>query len=332
MQATRLATAALAARGVIEYREAVRDAQLLAQGHALQSDVLHVVQVRFDAGLAPRLDLERALAELTAIEADQATAAARTRQAFAALQLLAGERPQPPSLQAVAIAESKENQRARVPALGAQQPVGRPLDLLRQRPDLRAAQRALEAAVADIGVARAELRPRLRLPGTLTLVSGVLSGTVIDTVSASIAAVIDLALFDAGKRQAEVDAAEARARELALVYRQTLLQALSQVESALVGAQAAESRIEALERSARAAQAAVEDARTLYTAGLSTFLDVLDARRTALAPRRDQVRAQADSARLAVAAFEALGLIEQSEDEPRFSSAARNSGTTANPF
>ncbi len=323
LQATRLATAALAARGVIEYSEAVRDAELLAQGHALQSDVLRVVRVRFDAGLAPRLDLERALAELTAIEADQATAAARTRQAFAALQLLAGERPQPPSLRAVTIAESKEEQRAIVPALSGAQPVGRPLDLLRQRSDLRAAQRALEAAVADIGVARAALRPRLRLPGTMTLVSGVLSGTVIDTVSASIAAVIDLALFDAGERRAEVDAAESRARELALVYRQTLLQALSQVESALVGAQAAEERMEALQRSAHAAQAAVEDARTLYTAGLSTFLDVLDARRTALALRRDQVRAQADAARLAVATFEALGLIEASGDEARFPAAAR---------
>jgi NodT family efflux transporter outer membrane factor (OMF) lipoprotein len=332
-QVTRLATAALAARGVIEYREAVRDAQLLAQGHALQSDVLRVVRVRFDAGLAPRLDLERALAELTAIEADQATAAARMRQAFAALQLLAGERPQPPSLQAVTLAESKQGEPVAVlPTLSGAQPVGRPLDLLRQRADLRAAQRALEAAVADIGVARAELRPRLRLPGTLTLVSGILSGTAIDTVSASIAAVIDLALFDAGQRQADVDAAESRAREAALVYRQTLLQALGQVESALVGAEAAEARIDALERSARAAQAAVEDARTLYTAGLTTFLDVLDARRTALTLRRDQVRARADAARLAVATFEALGLIETSADEPRFPDASRNERTSSSSF
>ncbi|MPZ46933.1 MAG: efflux transporter outer membrane subunit [Betaproteobacteria bacterium] len=323
VQATRLATAALAASGVIEYREAVRDAQLLAQGHRLQDDVLRVVRVRFDAGLAPRLDVERAVADLTAIEADQATAAARTRQAFAALQLLAGERPQPPSLQAVAIAQAKETQRAApLPALRGEQPVGRPLDLLRQRADLRAAQRALEAAVADIGVARAALHPRLRLPGTLTLVSGAFNGALIDTVSASIAAVINLALFDAGERQAQVDAAESRAREAALVYRQTLLQALGQVESALVGAQAARARIEALERSARAAQAAVEDARTLYTAGLSTFLDVLDARRTLLTLQRQQLQAQADSARLAVATFEALGLVEEAGDEPQLPAAA----------
>jgi outer membrane protein TolC len=224
------------------------------------------------------------------------------------LQLLAGKRPQPPSLQTVTVSAQSQPE-ALLPALGGEQPVGRPLDLLRQRPDLRAAQQALEAAAADIGVARAALRPRLRLPGTLALVSGALIGGLIDTVSAGIAAVIDVALFDAGRREADVEAAESRARELALVYRQTLLQALGQVESALVGAEAAEARIEALARSARAAQAAVEDARALYTAGLSTFLDVLDARRTLLTLQRQQLQAQADSARLAIATFEAMGLV-----------------------
>src|SRR5690606_37751917 len=204
-----------------------------------------IVRVRVDAGLSPRFDLERAVGDVAATEADRAAAAVRVRQAFAALQLAAGERPQPPSLQAVSIPPAKEPlQQAVVPALVGEQPVGRPLDLLRQRPDLRAAQRALEAAVAEIGVARAALRPSLRLPGTLAITSRALAA--VDFVSASIAAIIDAAVFDAGLRQAQVDAAEARARELALAYRQTLLQALGEVEAALVGADGAAARIEAL--------------------------------------------------------------------------------------
>jgi NodT family efflux transporter outer membrane factor (OMF) lipoprotein len=310
MQATRLALAGLTARSVIAYREAVRDAQLLAQAHAVQQAMLGIVRVRVDAGLSPRLDLEGAQAELAAIEADRAAAAVRVRQAFAALQLAAGERPQPPTLQAVSMAPEKEPlQQAVVPALVGVQPVGRPLDLLRRRPDLRAAQRALEADVADIGVARAALRPSLRLPGTLAVSSRALAA--VDFVSASIAAVIDAAVFDAGRREAEVDAAEARARESALVYRKTLLQALGEVEAALVGSEGASARIDALRRSTRAAQAAVDDARTLYTAGLSEFLNVLDARRTALERQRELLRARADSARFAVATFEALGLIDE---------------------
>lgn len=198
-----------------------------------------------------------------------------------------------------------------MPVLVGPQPVGRPLDLLRQRPDLRAAQRALEAAVAEIGVARAALRPSLRLPGTLAITSRALAA--VDFVSASIAAIIDAAVFDAGRRQAQVEASEARARELALVYRRRLLQALGEVEAALVAADGAAARIEALRRSVRAADAAVADARTLYTAGLSDFLGVLDARRTALSRHRELLRARAESARFAVATFEALGLIDEPE-------------------
>jgi outer membrane protein TolC len=185
---------------------------------------------------------------------------------------------------------------------------------LRQRPDLRAAERALEAAAADIGVARATLRPQLRLPSSVLLTSGSLGAIVLDTVTASIAAVFEMTLFDGGERRAQVDAAEATAREAALVYRQTLLQALNQVETALVGADAAAARIEALGRSGRAAEAALQDARTLYTAGLSTFLDVLEARRTSLAVHREQLQAQADAARFAVAAFESMGLVPPAAD------------------
>jgi multidrug efflux system outer membrane protein len=316
VQAARLSIAGLAARAVIEYRAAVRDAQLLSQGHALQQDVLRVVRLRVDAGISPRLDRERALADLAAIEAEQAAAAGRMREAYAAMQLLAGDRPMPPSLQAVSsiVSDPVLQPSAGVPALVSDQPVGRPLDLLRQRPDLRAAERALEAAAADIGVARATLRPQLRLPSSVLLTSGSLGAIVLDTVTASIAAVFEMTLFDGGERRAQVDAAEATAREAALVYRQTLLQALNQVETALVGADAAAARIEALGRSAHAAEAALQDARTLYTAGLSTFLDVLEARRTSLAVHREQLQAQADAARLAVAAFESMGLVPPAAD------------------
>src|SRR5690606_28211392 len=85
LQATRLALAGLTARSVIEYREAVRDAELLAQTQAVQQEVLGIVRVRVDAGLSPRFDLERAVGDVAATEADRAAAAVRVRQAFAAL-------------------------------------------------------------------------------------------------------------------------------------------------------------------------------------------------------------------------------------------------------
>ncbi|PKO64211.1 MAG: hypothetical protein CVU22_25310 [Betaproteobacteria bacterium HGW-Betaproteobacteria-16] len=300
VQAARLSTAALTARAYVAWREALLEERLLTDALDLQAEVLRLVRVRVQAGLSPTLDLNRAEAEAASLAADAADAVVRVRQAGAALQVLAGERPGP----------LDGGDALRLPALSGAQPVVRPLDLLRLRPDLRAAGNALTATAADLGVARAELYPRLRLPGSITLTSSALSGGVLNIVSASIAAVLDATLFDGGQRRAGVAVAESRMRESVEVYRQTLLQALQQTEAALVAASGARQRAQALERSHAAASAAVAQARVLYDNGLSGFLDVLDAQRSALDTRRRLLVARADGARQSIATFEAMGLIE----------------------
>lgn len=300
VQAARLSTAALTARAYVAWREALLEERLLTDALDLQAEVLRLVRVRVQAGLSPTLDLNRAEAEAASLAADAADAVVRVRQAGAALQVLAGERPGP----------LDGGDALRLPALSGAQPVVRPLDLLRLRPDLRAAGNALTATAADLGVARADLYPRLRLPGSITLTSSALSGGVLNIVSASIAAVLDATLFDGGQRRAGVAVAESRMRESVEVYRQTLLQALQQTEAALVAASGARQRAQALERSHAAASAAVAQASVLYDNGLSGFLDVLDAQRSALDTRRRLLVARADGARQSIATFEAMGLIE----------------------
>jgi multidrug efflux system outer membrane protein len=242
----------------------------------------------------------------------------RIRQARAALLVLAGEPVSglPPLAMAAAPALDAA---VRLPSLQGPLPVARPLDLLRLRPDLRAAEQALLAAAADVGVARAALYPSLRLPGTLVLATG---AGLLDRVTSAIALVLDAQLYDGGARRAEVDAARSRLREATLVYRQTLLQALQQIDAALVGSAGAQRRIAALQRAVEASQAALDQAITLYEAGLSAQLDVLDARRLALEQQRDLTRAEADAARQAVALFEATGLIEPAS-RPAAGNAAR---------
>lgn len=300
VQAARLSTAALTARAYVAWREALLDERLLTDALDLQAEVLRLVRVRVRAGLSPTLDLNRAEAEAASLAADAADAVVRVRQAGAALQVLAGERPGP----------LDGGDALRLPALSGAQPVVRPLDLLRLRPDLRAAGNAMTATAADLGVAQADLYPRLRLPGSITLTSSALSGGVLNIVTASIAAVLDTTLFDGGQRRAGVAVAESRMRESVEVYRQTLLQALQQTEAALVAASGARQRAQALQQSLAAASAAVTQARVLYDNGLSGFLDVLDAQRSALDTRRRLLVAQADGARQSIAIFEAMGLIE----------------------
>lgn len=133
-------------------------------------------------------------------------------------------------------------------------------------------------------------------------------------MSATLAAVLDVALFDGGERSANVDAARSRVAEAGEVYRRTLLEALQQAESALVATEGTATRTRALERGNTAALSAVDQARTLYTNGLTGFLDVIEAQRSALDTRRNLLRAQADAARQSIAGFEAMGLIDPAQD------------------
>lgn len=304
VQAARLSVAALTARAYVEWQEARLDQDLLADALAMQAQVLRVVLVLVQAGLAPQIDLDRARADTAAIEADAADASVRVRQAFAALQVLAGERPQP--------LDSTDGV-ARLPRLQGRQPVPRPIDLLRLRPDLRAAERFLAVAAANLGVAESALYPRLQLPGALELTSAGLGGGVLNIVSASVAAALDMTLFDGGARSAGVDLERSRVREAGQLYRQTLLQALQQAEAALVAAEGIGRRTEALQRASAAADAALSQARTLYANGLTGFIDVLNAQRSALTNRRNLLRARADMVRQAITTFEVMGMIAAQE-------------------
>jgi NodT family efflux transporter outer membrane factor (OMF) lipoprotein len=304
VQAARLSVAALTARAYVEWQEARLDQDLLANALAMQADVLRVVQVLVRTGLSPQFDLDRERADAAAIEADAANASVRVQQAATALQVLAGERPQ---------ALDRTDGMARLPELQGQQPVPRPIDLLRLRPDLRAAERALAVAAANLGVAESAFYPRLRLPGTLALTSAGLSGGVLAIVTESVAAVLDIALFDGGARSAGVDLEQSRVREAGQLYRQTLLQALQQAEAALVAAEGLDRRIEALQRASTAADAALSQARTLYTNGLTGFIDVLDAQRIALTNRRNLLVARANAVRQSITLFEVMGMIAAQE-------------------
>jgi NodT family efflux transporter outer membrane factor (OMF) lipoprotein len=305
-QAARLATAGASARGYIEWRVSWHEHQALQETLALREDLLRIVRVRVDAGLAPGLDALRAEADVAAARAELDEAAGRTRQAQLALYLLAGER--------AAAQEPGAASPAPIPQLSGEAPVPRPIDLLRLRPDVRAAERALIASYAEVGVTQAALYPRLRLPGELLLsASGIGTGSIVTALTASLSAILDATLLDGGRRAAELDAARARAREATLVYRRTVLEALDQVESALIAGQTAASQRQARRAAMEASTQALGQARALYTEGLAGFGDVLEAQRSLLANRLELTRSEAGAARAAVATFEAIGLVPPSE-------------------
>lgn len=170
---------------------------------------------------------------------------------------------------------------------GARQPVARfnaragvPADLVRNRPDIRAAERQLASAVANIGVAEANLYPSISLSGSIspsyTRRNG---GGDSHLLSWSFGPTLNLPIFDGGQLRANLSATESQAREAYLAWKQTVLNAVEEVENAL----AAVTRDSRTVAANRATVASSQEALTLATAsyrdGASSLLDVLDAQR-----------------------------------------------------
>lgn len=288
-------TAAATANQFVELTRARARLELLETSLELQRQTLQIVQQRYEAGLSAELEVRRAEADLARTRAQRGTLDIAAADAGNALAVLTGARPgvwQPP-------------RSGTIPAYGASIETGLPAGLVRRRPDIRAAEAELAAATARIGVAAADLYPALSVPGSVSLDLGDASG-IADTAIVQIGAVLDIPLFDAGGRRAAVDAAEARAAAALADYEQTLLLALSDVESALVAIRALEARRDDLARAVEASEQSFDQLNALYREGLATFIDILDAQRTLIDSREAYVNSQAELARAVIALHTAL--------------------------
>ncbi len=182
-------------------------------------------------------------------------------------------------------------------------PAGLPADLLMQRPDVRAGALRLEAARQQIGVARAELLPTLSLTGQGGTQSSDLASLVdLDQRFASFVGQLTAPLFQGGRLRANVDAAEARYRQQAAQYQQTVLTAFREVQAALVAYDKQRRRFQYLQDQVDAARASFETQRDRYERGIGDLLALLDAERALYQAqtRRAAARAAVVNARLAL--------------------------------
>ncbi|WP_174274975.1 TolC family protein, partial [Sphingomonas bacterium] len=160
-------------------------------------------------------------------------------------------------------------------------------------PDVRAAERRLAAATADIGVAVADLFPRLSLTGMTQLISTALGNLfTADSLQVTAAAQATFPLLDFGRRTAQVSLRRAQADEAYHQYQRIVLGALRDVEDALIRIRAEQQRNDALKAGLADSGRAVRAVEARYTSGLIDFGAVLDARQSLL-QNQDQV-AQSD--------------------------------------
>ena len=167
--------------------------------------------------------------------------------------------------------------------------VGLPGDLLRQRPDVRRAERDLAAQTARVGIAVADLYPRFSLTGFLGLESGDI-GDLFDggSVTWNFGLPFSWNIFDGGRRRGRIDAEWARTEQLLSFYEQTVLLALEEVEFALVSYDREQARGTLLREAVTATERSLALVQTQYRSGLTDFQNVLDTQRS-LFSQQDQL-------------------------------------------
>lgn len=293
-------TAADVARRYTEARRDYARLGLVNQSLDLQRETLRLVETRFEAGLTARLDVKRAEADLAATRAQAPQLERSAQAALHALAVLTGERAG--DFAKAGIGEGS------IPAFRGGPAAGLPREMVRRRADIRAAEAQLARATALIGVEEADLYPLLSLPGRLSFnLEDLGSGNVAEVVVATLSATLDIPLFDAGTRRAEISAAEARAREALLLYRQSVLDALREVETALVSVISARARQDYLSEAVAASEDAFQQAENLYSQGLASFTEVLDAQRSLLSNRQELAIAKSELALAFIDLYAAAG-------------------------
>ena len=261
------------ARNYIDTRAYQERLAITRRNVAAEQGILELTRSRYRNGLASDLEVEQASALLTATEAQLPALESGFAQSAHHLSVLLGQDPG-------AMLETLSRVTP-IPLSPPVVPVGLPSDLLRRRPDVQRAERELAASTAEIGVAEADLFPKVSLTGTLGLTS-TSSGTLLESASRywSAGPSVQWNLLEGGRLRANVRVQKARAAQALDTYRQTVLVALEDTENALIAYSKEQSRRRSLAQSAQSSQAAFQLSSELYRSGLVDFLNVLDAERT----------------------------------------------------
>lgn len=268
-----LSVLAEVARNYFEVRGTQKRIAVTEQNIALVREVEELAKTQLEYGVATDLDVARARGEREAIEATLPLLRAQLQAGIYRLSVLSG---QPPESYAELL-----SLRAPLPTPPEIVPVGLRSELLRRRPDIREAERNLAAAMADIGVATADLFPSFSLTGGLGSTAAEIGDIVSQgAVTYAFGQVINWPLFQGGALRARITQAEAGAETALLNYEQTVLLALEDAENSLNSFEREEDTFERLRASAATREEAFSYARLRYEAGEENFLVILDAERT----------------------------------------------------
>lgn len=296
----RVSLAAEVANAYVGLRTCEAVLAVYEQDAASLANTAGLTQQKVKAGFDAPANL--ALANASAAEAANRVVAQRADCDVAVKQLV-----QLTTLPEAGLREQLAARRGLLPKPGALSVASVPAELLSQRPDLAASEREIAAASSDVGAARADRFPRLSLAGSIGRAGVRVAGDTVSGNTWSIGPSLLAPLFDAGRRRAAVDAAEARYDEAVAAYRERTLAAVREVEESLVRLDAAEKREADAERAAEGYAEFLAAAETQWRVGTGSLLDLEQARRSALAARAGLLQVQRERVAAWLALYKAVG-------------------------
>jgi multidrug efflux system outer membrane protein len=267
---------------------------------AAQQGVVQLTVARARTGFVTQLDVNQQTALVEATRAQIPGLQAQARAMEHAIAVLLAEQPEAMTAELDAPAA--------LPALPPQLPVGLPSDLLRRRPDVRAAERQLASASAQIGVQVANLYPKFNLLA-LAGFSGnqftsLLSGKNFATIAAG---QISWPIFDAGKTHANIRAAKEEDKQAYYAYQKAVLGAVRDVEDALARYAGEQQRFVEVQRSLKSATSSLALAHSQYRAGTVTYVNVYNAEASEQSARDQLAQSQQALATDLISLYKALG-------------------------
>lgn len=296
----RVSLAAEVALNYIQLRTIQQQIAIARDNLKAQRRTLSITQQRFGAGFVSRLDVANAEAQAATTESQIPVLESSARQTIHNISILLGKAP----------GELVDllNQPSQIPSPPPGINISMPSELLRRRPDIRRAEAQLHSATAKIGVATADLFPKFTITGSFSFQENTLPNFFSNPVrSGSVGPGVSWDIFRGGAIKSNIKLQEFLRDEAFINYQKTVLNALAEVENAIVSLSKEQEHSLALQKAVESNRQAVEVALKLYSEGQADFLNVLNAQRSLLSSEDALAQSKRNISTSLVSLYKALG-------------------------
>ncbi len=282
---------------------------------AADQDALDLAQQKFSNGLGSELDVAQARAELETVRAGLPQFETMVAQNAHAIAVLLGREP-------AALNEELIETAGTLPPVPPSLPSALPSEVVRNRPDIRAAERTLASANAEIGVAVAQLFPSFTLSPSLGWEAGTMNKLLTSQgLIWGLVGSVNQPIFQGGALEANIDKAKAVTEQDRLLYQKTVLGAFQDVEDALVALKNEQRRQTTLQLAVEANRLALQRATELYRNGIGGFINVVNSERNLNGAEDTLAQSALSAVQQSIAFYKALGggwqALDQADAPPR---------------